>query len=161
MKLNMGAGMKPQEGYINYDMAKLPGIDLVHKYTGVLPFRKESFDEIYAEHFLEHIPDLITLMNECHRILKQGGKFVIKVPWCQGEWAAGDCTHVRQFNHLTFEPFTTKFDYYGTRIGVIGKWKLNNIELCHNNDYPFSYMKWLKDVGLSTIVAMDVELEKE
>jgi len=42
-----------------------------------------SADEVYASHFLEHIPKgqpLIRVMNEAHRILRPGGTFTIILP---------------------------------------------------------------------------------
>lgn len=53
--------------------------------TGNLWFTldKETVDEVYASHFLEHIPKgqaIIDVMNEAWRILKPGGSFTIIVP---------------------------------------------------------------------------------
>lgn len=43
----------------------------------------ESVDEVYASHFLEHIPKgepLLVVMNEAHRVLKPGGSLTILLP---------------------------------------------------------------------------------
>ena len=48
MKLNIGCGKKILNGYINLDVVKLPGVDIVHdlnKYPW--PFKDNYFDEIY------------------------------------------------------------------------------------------------------------------
>jgi len=156
MKLNLASGHKPLEGYINLDMAKLPGIDVRHKYTGILPFKDDSFEEIYCSHFMEHIPDLVTLMNECHRVMKPKGRLRVLVPWWAGEWALGDPTHVKMFNHMTFDPFSDRYDDYKVMMNLRGKW--NKVKTEYNVQPKFDTSK--RRAGFSDIVEMDIELEK-
>ncbi|HPC10341.1 MAG TPA: class I SAM-dependent methyltransferase, partial [archaeon] len=65
MKLNIGCGKKILKGYINLDVVKLPGVDIVHdlnKYPW--PFKDNYFDEIYADNVLEHLDDIIKPIEE-------------------------------------------------------------------------------------------------
>jgi SAM-dependent methyltransferase len=41
-----------------------------------LPFRDESFDVVTARHMLYHVPDIPLALQEAHRVLKPGGKFL-------------------------------------------------------------------------------------
>jgi len=45
-----------------------------------LPFENASFDVIFCNHVLEHIPDDTTAMQELFRILKPGGWGVFQIP---------------------------------------------------------------------------------
>lgn len=66
-----------------------------------------SVDEILAKHVLEHIHNLIPLMDECHDALKIDGKMIIKVPNAYHIRAAwSDPTHCRAFVAETFDYFT-------------------------------------------------------
>ena len=45
-----------------------------------LPFDNESFDVIFCNHVLEHIPNDTKAMEELHRVLKKGGMGVFQIP---------------------------------------------------------------------------------
>ncbi|SNR14362.1 SAM dependent methyltransferase [Tenacibaculum jejuense] len=45
-----------------------------------LPFEDESFDIIFCNHVLEHIPDDTKAMQELYRILKPGGYGIFQIP---------------------------------------------------------------------------------
>jgi tocopherol O-methyltransferase len=46
-----------------------------------MPFEDESFDLVWSLESGEHMPDKKQFMNECCRVLKPGGRFVMAV-WC-------------------------------------------------------------------------------
>lgn len=70
-----------------------------------LPFRDHSIDQVYAVQVLEHVHDLLGLMNEIHRVLKPGGVLHVMVPYWKYVNAVADPTHVRFFNPQTFKFF--------------------------------------------------------
>jgi SAM-dependent methyltransferase len=45
-----------------------------------LPFKKGSFDDIFMLAVLEHIGDKKSLVEECFRVLRKGGKCIITCP---------------------------------------------------------------------------------
>jgi len=44
------------------------------------PFVEKYFDKIYASHIIEHLSNLFNVFDELHRILKDDGKLIIRVP---------------------------------------------------------------------------------
>jgi SAM-dependent methyltransferase len=89
------------------DRRPLPGVDLVADLEAGIPFQNDEIDHVYAVHFLEHVRDLVSLMNEIHRCLKRSGVLHIMVPNCESPNAIADPTHVRLFNDRTFRYFCT------------------------------------------------------
>ncbi len=105
-KLHIGAGHDLKQGWINHDVAPLPGIDTVHD-LNVFPWPWEdgSISEVYMKDVLEHLPNTIQVMEELHRVMEPGGKLYIAVPYWNSYEATTDPTHVAQFNEFTFEFF--------------------------------------------------------
>ncbi len=105
-KLNLGCGTDIKEGYVNLDIVKLPGVDVVWNVNKLpLPFKKEEFDEILCRDILEHVDDLIRTLKELHRILKKGGVVKIRVPHFTSKNLYADPTHKRGFSLETFQYF--------------------------------------------------------
>lgn len=44
---------------------------------GTLPFRNSSFKLVYGNSFLHHLPDVLAYLREIHRVLVDGGKFIV------------------------------------------------------------------------------------
>jgi hypothetical protein len=78
-RLNVGAGARLLEGYINQDVQKLEGIDLVCEMFD-LPKHVKDCDEIAAFHILEHFPNTVEVLKLWLGLLKEGGKLNIEVP---------------------------------------------------------------------------------
>jgi len=111
-KINLGAGADIKKDFINHDIVALKNIDSVHdlnKYPW--PWADNSIDEVLASDVLEHLNDFITPMEEIYRILKPGGKTIIKVPYWNSSSASIDPTHKRGFHELTFSFFDPSKPY--------------------------------------------------
>lgn len=103
-KLNIGCGGEIKKGYINLDIQKLRGVNIIHnlnKYP--YPFKKNQFIEIYCNNILEHLDDIIKPMEELHRISMNGGKIIIEVPIYPSIWAMSDPTHKSFYTFFTFD----------------------------------------------------------
>src|SRR5690348_8893293 len=98
-RLNVGCGLRPLDGWVNLDKFKLPGVDVVFdldqlgitknvadetqvnadlcrkrfEYVVFLPYPDDYFDEVRAEDVLEHVEDMVTVVQELGRVLKVGG----------------------------------------------------------------------------------------
>jgi len=82
VRLHLGCGKNILDGWENYDL--YPEDERV-KYLDMnrlpYPFKDNSVDEILCSHVLEHLyVPIYEVMKEFHRILKPGGKLIIKLP---------------------------------------------------------------------------------
>ena len=55
MKLNLGSGIYPAEGFINIDTDPPVKLDVLRDLRRGLPFNSDIIDEVRAYHFLEHL----------------------------------------------------------------------------------------------------------
>lgn len=82
-KLEIGGGNIPTPGYIQFDKAGYPWIDVMGSLGDEsMPFPDDYFDDILAIHVLEHIERgrLSLALHSLLRILKRGGTLRIHVP---------------------------------------------------------------------------------
>lgn len=68
-----------------------------------LPFATASVDRVYMVHLLEHLPDFLPLVQECHRLLRPGGILHVMSPWWRHVNAVADPTHVRYLDLQTIK----------------------------------------------------------
>lgn len=78
---------------------------------GNITLTDNTLDAIFANDVLEHIPDLITAMSNCLRLLKPGGTFHIYVPYDLSLGAWQDPTHIRAFNENSWLYYTDWYWY--------------------------------------------------
>ncbi|MGN3963914.1 class I SAM-dependent methyltransferase [Burkholderia gladioli] len=82
IRLNLGCGHVPLDGYLNVDRRALPGVDVVSEVDG-LPFAKGELTEIFSAHLLEHFPEeqlRRELLPYFFGLLKTGGELKAVVP---------------------------------------------------------------------------------
>ena len=97
LRLNLGCGDKPLQGWTNVDIRDLPGVDIVYDLRRLpWPFDSGDVDEILMDNVLEHLAsrDAIRVLNEIGRVLKLGGQATIIVPHALSQGAYQDPTHV-------------------------------------------------------------------
>lgn len=79
--VELGPAGSSKPGWVGIDLA---GADINLDLTkSPLPFPTASVDRIYASHVFEHFSypqPMLTIMRECHRVLKDGGTLSICVP---------------------------------------------------------------------------------
>lgn len=104
MRLNLGAGSDIRDGWVNVDIADMPGVDVVHDLdTFPWPLGDEQASEILALDIFEHVTNPLGFMAECHRILAGGGVLTVRSPQA-GTWAAAtDPTHQRAVTEETLD----------------------------------------------------------
>lgn len=116
-RLNVGCGHEVKEGWVNLDLAPLPGVDVVHNLDDLpLPFADESFDFVECIDILEHVREFPDVMRELHRIIAPGGRLRVLGPHFTSYAWSTDPTHRRAFAINTFEFFASGSlhdrDYY-------------------------------------------------
>jgi len=111
--LDIGCGHRKAPNSIGVDIKRTRGVDIIADVCR-LPFKDESIDEIICSEVLEHVDDLVKAMEEIHRVLKPGGKVMIKVPHVKSLDAFRDPTHRNFFTIATMDYFTADsgYNYY-------------------------------------------------
>ena len=80
-KLNLGCAGYKKDGYVNVDWDPAVQPDVIHDLNKFpYPFTDNFFDVVEADHVLEHLEKVFSAMSEIHRLLKSGGKLIVKVP---------------------------------------------------------------------------------
>lgn len=103
-KLHIGCGRNYFNGWINIDNNSdnnITKLDLNLDLRNPLPFKDDSVDFIYNEHFLEHLTaaEGLKALIEFRRVLKPGGMLRISMPdleesvnnYNNKDWIPGDC----------------------------------------------------------------------
>lgn len=96
LKLDLGCGQNKREGFTGVDIAKAPGVDVVHDLLKFpWPFAAGSVDDAHCSHFFEHIPNRLRMpfMDELARVLIPGGRVTIICPNWTSVRAYQDPTH--------------------------------------------------------------------
>lgn len=81
-KLHIGCGFNVIHGWLNSDYKPAAPTLLHLDATRVFPFSEGTFDFIFSEHMIEHVPYLAGchMLRECFRVLRPGGKIRISTP---------------------------------------------------------------------------------
>ena len=109
----MGCGNRKRNGYIGIDINPNSKADIIHDLnTFPYPFDTSFFDEVYADNVIEHLNDVMRVMEELHRIIKPEGKLIIKVPYFRSRYACTDPTHKHFFSTESFSYFDPSHPYY-------------------------------------------------
>jgi len=126
--LELGPGIRPhlsdKDEIIHLDKAPLPHVEVVMDLNRLsplfggqkLPFPDESFDTILAIDIIEHVIDVVALMEELHRVLKPGGKLEIRTTNWKTANSFRDPTHYHYFTLESmdyFDPEKPLFKTYG------------------------------------------------
>ena len=114
-RLNLGSGDVILEGYVNLDITKLKGVDVVHDINKLpLPFPDNRFEGVVCEHILCYSKQLFRLMEELWRICKPGS--IIRIcetyPGNKTWWT--DPNRRSQITEHTFPKYfgDQRFSYY-------------------------------------------------
>jgi len=117
-------------GAVGIDHSDLPSVDIKHDLNFFpWPLEESSFKEIHCYHFLEHVPDVIKVMEEIYRVAENGAKVYIRSPHAscsKSLWS--DPTHFRGFTVRTFLDYFSKsyiFGYYTMSNFIVLEQKLN------------------------------------
>lgn len=130
IRLNLGSGHETRDGWTNLDLVPGPGVDIVFDLetcaTTPLPLADDSVGEIRASHVLEHIDEILAMMQELHRVAAPGCVLRAMMPHGGHDDAWADPTHKRAMSinsfHYFQQPFYTFADY-----GYRGDWGLEEV----------------------------------
>lgn len=112
MKINLGCGRRYLEGWVNCDVVSTVKADRQFDLNRFpYPFDDGVANEILLDNVLEHLDDVIKVVEECHRILAVGGRLKIIVPYGKTDWALQDPTHKHFFTEKSMDYFRPDFPF--------------------------------------------------
>jgi ubiquinone/menaquinone biosynthesis C-methylase UbiE len=98
LKLNLGAGTSPRDGFYSVDRIDAPSVDIVADLNQPLDLLPDNcVRDLYSQHALEHIDRVIPLLKEIHRLTLPEGSIEIVVPHFTNPYGYSDPTHVHFF----------------------------------------------------------------
>lgn len=105
-------------GAIGVDFNNRTAADIIHNLNSFpYPFNDSSFNQIYLDNAIEHLDDVMHVMEEVYRILKRGGIAKVIAPYFRSPRAYIDSTHRHFFTVSSFAYFDpdhiiwTLYDY--------------------------------------------------
>lgn len=115
-KLNLGCGKnKSVIEAVTVDINPQTGADIIHDLNKFpWPLSDNEFDAIYCMDILEHLDDLVRVMEEIYRIARPCARVTITVPHFSCANAYTDPTHKHFFGLFSFDYFTgqNQWDFY-------------------------------------------------
>jgi len=138
-KLNVGCGNYKFEDFINLDLSSEFSPDILSNIEKGLPFKDNSFNEIFASHVIEHLSDTIFTMNEIYRVCKNGARVIIEVPYQSSDMAFGDPTHKKIFNKESFKYYCSNCEHYWIHnsYGIICDFSMVMQEFSYHTKYGY------------------------
>jgi ubiquinone/menaquinone biosynthesis C-methylase UbiE len=156
--LDLGCGKKKRAGAIGVDFNSRINVDVVHDLNEFpYPFEDQEFEEIYLDNTLEHLDNVIRVMEEVHRICMPGGQVKVIVPYFRSIWACIDPTHKHFFtvdSMAYFDPqhsIAKRYDYTEARFHIehivfnetLESSKFKKLIVLLANKYPHRYERYL------------------
>jgi SAM-dependent methyltransferase len=79
--------LEPSEGFAHSDIHGTPVEYVKPDASGVMPFPSDNFDLIVCLSVLHHVPNVSTVLREMSRVLKPGGRILLREPThSMGDW---------------------------------------------------------------------------
>jgi|SaaInlStandDraft_7_1057024.scaffolds.fasta_scaffold163698_1 SAM-dependent methyltransferase len=111
--LDLGCGINKAQGTVGVDCVALPSVDVVHNLNNFpYPFSDCEFDLVIARHSIQHLDNIVLVMEEIHRILKDGGQFKIYVPHYASDNYNTDPTHKTHFGFRSMNYFADNIPFH-------------------------------------------------
>lgn len=106
ISLNLGCGRRQLPGYYGVDLVALPGVDILADLSEPLTALPTGcVTAVKTRHTLEHVPDLLGLLAELHRVCCHDARIEVIVPHYSNPYGYSDPTHVRFFGVYSFYYF--------------------------------------------------------
>lgn len=112
LKLDIGSGTRKREGFIGIDVSQGALVDVRADLEKGLPFKDDTFTEVWMNHVFEHLNDPVAAMDEIWRVCKHGARVEIRGPhFSMPSLVWGDPTHKRGLSLTTFQYFDGSCHY--------------------------------------------------
>ena len=112
--LDLGCGRAKTPGAVGLDINPNSDADVLHDVDALpYPFADNSFDEIICSGIIEHVAEIVPVLEELHRIGRPGAVLRITTPYFTSVDAFTDPTHKHYLSSRSFDYFTGDFPEYG------------------------------------------------
>ena len=172
--IHLGCGSQKKPGALGVDINKNIKADIIHDLNKFpYPFEKNRFDKIIAENILEHLDNIPKVMEEIHRIAKNGAKLFITTGHFSGIDSFTDPTHKHFFTSRTFDYFIPGTDLFELQYSkaryrkikiLLGPGKSNfplNLLLKLVNTYPVTYEKRFAFIFPIGVISYELQIVKD
>lgn len=110
--LDVGCGPSKIPGAVGIDLVELPGVDVVHDLNlRPWPFEANTFARICCRHSLSHLENLVTTMEEIHRIAKPDAVVEIVAPHFTSDNFNTDPTHKFHMGYRSMNYFCDNVEF--------------------------------------------------
>lgn len=111
-KLCLGSGNKKNPDAVNVDLVASTNPDICHNLNSMpWPLPDNQFEECTAFDVMEHLDDLVKVMEEIHRVCRNGAAVRITTPHFSCSNAFTDPTHRHYFSWFSLHYFTGEHDF--------------------------------------------------
>jgi SAM-dependent methyltransferase len=126
--LDFGCGLRKRAGAIGIDVNPRSSADIIHDLNQFpYPFTDNCFDEIFCDNVIEHLDNVVKVMEELHRIAKPSAVVIVIVPFFPHRQAYTDPTHQHYFGIHSFDYFIEGTAYAGFQYSKT-KYELLSVE---------------------------------
>ncbi|HMB68390.1 MAG TPA: class I SAM-dependent methyltransferase [bacterium] len=140
--LDVGCGNDKLPGAVGIDRSADTLADVVHDLDRLpWPLPESEFDLIRCQDVLEHLDDLVGVMEEIHRVAKPGAEIRIRVPHFSSVQAFTDITHRHFFTTESFHVFVPDQSLYPHYSPV--RFAVEAARLVHWKPYRWTGISWL------------------
>ena len=148
LELELGVGNhKRNEKALGIDLIDSPSTDLVgDAMTIISSLPDDSVGYIESWHFIEHVDDLPSLLNEITRVMQDGGRLRFVVPHFSNPFFYSDPTHRAHFGLYTFAYYAVS-DIFSRSIPSyckINGLQLQDVRFCFRSYRPHFFRHGLK-----------------
>lgn len=167
IKLDLGCGPNPKEGFIGVDALPFDGkVKIVTDLRKRWPWKDNSVDEAYTSHFVEHLEawERVHFIKELYRVLKPEAKCQMIVPHWASCRAYGDLTHkwppVSEFwfYYLSKEWRKTNAPHsqYGSDVDFQATWgyTLHQDLMARNQEFQQDAITWKKEAVQDVVATL-------
>ena len=119
---------------IGIDVEPDSDANIIHDLTIIpWPFGDDEFDEVICQDILEHLDDIIPVIQEIKRISKPGSTISIRTPHYSSYYAYTDPAHRHRFGYYTFDHFSSAgFGVIRKRILFPRIWRISGLSALFN-----------------------------
>jgi predicted SAM-dependent methyltransferase len=169
--LNLGCGLKRVPEAVNLDITPATHPDVVHDLNSVpWPLPDDHFSEVLAYDVIEHLENFVAVMEEIHRVCRDGAVVRITVPHFSCANAYTDPTHRRLFGYFSMDYVTgegeiqfytrARFRKLSSRLMFYPS-LLNKLVWRLANRYPAAYERRWAWMFPAWYLCFELEVQKE